>query len=129
MPRRHQVGRHLVDAYGPAEGGAFLAHALASVLEVAVLPAYRVLPDRETTLGWLPAAAGAGRAGGVAVAIVDDAINAGTAIRACSTLLVGRAASVAAVASLISLGPARETWTHASVSVPFYAIETMSARV
>lgn len=121
---------HQVDAVcGPVEGGAFLAQALATLLEVAFLPAYRALSRGGGALAGYRLPQVPGGMEGWRVAIADDAVNAGTAVRACSALLDDRAASVAAVASLISLGPARETWTQPSASVPFYAIETMSARV
>ncbi len=121
---------HAVEAVcGPAEGGAFLAQALATVLEVAFLPAYRALPHGEGALAGYRLPRLPGGMAGWKVAVADDAVNAGTAVRACFRLLEDRAASVAAVASLISLGPARATWTQASVSVPFYAIEAMPARV
>ena len=85
---------HVVDAVcSPAEGGAFLAQALATVLGVAFLPAYRALPHREGALAgyrlpWLP-----GGIAGWKVAVADDAVNAGTAVRACFRLLEDRAAS------------------------------------
>jgi orotate phosphoribosyltransferase len=121
---------HQVDAVcGPVEGGAFLAQAVATVLGVAFLPAYRAPSGGGAALGGyrLPHVPGGIQAWKVAIA--DDAVNAGTAVRACFALLDERAASVAAVASLISLGSARQSWTQASATVPFYAIETMPARV
>jgi orotate phosphoribosyltransferase len=120
---------HQVDAVcGPVEGGAFLAQALAALLEVAFLPAYRATCGGAALAGYrLPQVPGGTQ--GWRVAIADDAVNAGTAVRACTALLDDRAASVAAVAALISLGPAREAWTQAPVPVPFYAIEAMPSRV
>lgn len=121
---------HRVDAVcGPVEGGAFLAQAVAAVLGAAFLPAYRVPSGDGAVPGGyrLPRVPGGMR--GWRVAIADDAVNAGTAVRACFALVNERAASVAAVAALISLGAARESWTQASVSVPFYAVETVPARV
>lgn len=100
---------------GPMEGGALLAHAIAGRLEVAFLPGYRTsasayrLPD-------VP-----GGIGGWRVAIADDAVNAGTAVRACAALLRDRGAVPVAVAALLSLGPASAAVADA-ISVPLYTV-------
>jgi len=132
-----QLREHRVDAVcGPMEGGAFLAYALAEVLDAAFLPAYRVPAPPEG--GAAPAYriplagdAGGGIAGaGIAgwrVAIADDAVNAGTAVRACFDQLTVHGAVPVAVAALLFLGPAGRTVAE-SLSVPGYAVGTMDSQ-
>ena len=109
-----RLREHRVDAVcGPAEGGAFLALAIAGILEVAFLPAYRANGEEQ---GYRLA----GTPGGISgwrVAIADDAVNAGTAVRACAGLLRGHGAVPVAVAALLAVGPA----TAAVPEVRFYA--------
>jgi orotate phosphoribosyltransferase len=119
---------HRPDAVcGPMEGGAFLAQAIADILEVAFLPAARaaVSPVPGTPAYRLPHLPG-----GMSrwrVAIADDAVNAGTAVRACAGLLRDQGAIPVAVAALLSLGPASATVAQA-ISVPFYPASTMSSQ-
>ena len=119
---------HRVDAVcGPMEGGAFLAQAVADLLEAAFLAAYRV-PARqpgEATGYRLPRVRGG--IGGWRVAIVDDAVNAGTAVQACFDQVRDRGAVPVAVAALLSLGPASVA-TAAAMSVPFYAADTIQSQ-
>ena len=129
-----RLGEHRIDAVcGPLEGGAFVAYALADSLDVAFLPAYRDQPGQ-------PGAAPAYRVpdvpdvpdvpsgiGGWRVAIADDAINAGTAVRACAGLLLSRGAVPVAVAALLSLGPASAAVAE-GISVPFYAAATIESQ-
>jgi len=68
-----------------------------------------------------------GGIGGWRVAVVDDAVNAGTAIAACLEELRGRGAVPVAVAALLALGKA-STMVPASLGVPFYAAGTMPSR-
>ena len=114
------------------EGGAFLAYALADVLDVAFLPAYRApAPAAGTGAATAYRLALAGdAAGGIAgwrVAIADDAINAGTAVRACAQQLRDQGAVPVAIATLLSLGPASEA-TPAALSVPLHWIETVQSQ-
>ena len=115
-----RLREHRIDAVcGPLEGGAFLAHAIADRLEVAFLPAYRAQAGPR---GNAPAYRLPDIPDGIAewrVAIADDAVNAGTAVRACAGLLRRRAAVPVAVAALLSLGPASATVAEA-ISVPLY---------
>jgi orotate phosphoribosyltransferase len=101
-PVRWLAGRlseHSVDAVcGPLEGGAFLAYAVADLLGVAFLAGYR-LPG-ETARYHLPAVQGG--IDGWRVGVVDDAVNAGTAVVACLAELRGRGAVPVAVATLVS---------------------------
>jgi orotate phosphoribosyltransferase len=117
-----------VDAVcGPMEGGAFLAYALADVLEAGFLPGYRGSGVAEYRL-----AAGTEIAGW-RVAIVDDAVNAGTAVRACAGQLRERGAEPVAVAALLAVGPAADGAADAlplaeGWPVPFYAVESVRSR-
>jgi orotate phosphoribosyltransferase len=99
---------------GPLEGGAFLALALATRLGAAFLPGYRDGPAGYRVPG-VP-----GGIGGWRVALADDAVNAGTAIRACATELRSSGAVPVAVAALLALGPAGATVTGA-LALPLYA--------
>ena len=126
-----RLREHRVDAVcGPAEGGAFLAYALADLLEVVFLPAYRA-PASEAGAGPAYRLAGAGAAGeGIGrrrVAIADDAVNAGTAVRACAGQLREHGAVLVAVAALLAVGPAEQIMA-AALSVPFYSVDAVPSR-
>ncbi|HMD95388.1 MAG TPA: hypothetical protein VKG80_22375 [Trebonia sp.] len=109
---------HRVDAVcGPMEGGAFLALAIAGILGTAFLPAYRASgEDQGYRLAGVP--------GGWRVAIADDAVNAGTAVRACAGLLRSGGAVPVAVAALLAVGPA----SAAVPEVPFYAAAAIDSQ-
>jgi orotate phosphoribosyltransferase len=117
-----RLREHRADAVcGPAEGGALLAYAIAGILGVAFLPAYRT----QAAAYRLPRVRG-----GISqwrVVIADDAVNAGTAVRACSDLLLSGGAAPVAVAALLSLGPASAAVADA-VRVPFYAAAAMDSQ-
>ena len=112
-----QLREHRVDAVcGPLDGGAFLALALASQLGAAFLPGYRNPgPAPGYRLPRVP-----GGIGGWRVAIADDAVNAGTAIRACFEELRGGGAVPVAVAALLALGPARAV-VEDTMALPLHA--------
>jgi orotate phosphoribosyltransferase len=121
-----QLGAHDIDAVcGPLEGGAFLAQAVADLLDKAFLPAYRE-PERQPAGYYLPLVTGG--ISGWRVAVTDDAVNAGTAVRACAAELRGQAAEPVAIGALLALGPAALKVT-VDLSVPFYAVETMTSQV
>jgi orotate phosphoribosyltransferase len=101
------------------EGGAFLGYAVADLLEAAFLPGYR-------TADGYRLAPPAGGISGWRVAIVDDAVNAGTAVRACAGLLREHGAVPVAVAALLAVGPARETLA-AALPVPFHAVDAIES--
>lgn len=61
-----------------------------------------------------------GGVGGWRVAIADDAVNAGTAIRGCAAELHQRGAVPAAVAALLALGPAHAA-VNDTMALPLYA--------
>jgi orotate phosphoribosyltransferase len=120
-----RLREHEVDAVcGPMEGGAFVAYALADLLEVAFLPAYRAPADRAYRL---PPTAGAEEGiGGWRVAIADDAVNAGTAVRACAGQLRDHGAVPVAVAALLAVGPASQIMA-AALPVPFYTVDEIQS--
>lgn len=114
---------HGVDAVcGPLEGGALLAYAVADRLGVAFLAGYRA---PEVASYRLPRVHGG--IGGWRVGVVDDAVNAGTAVAACVEELRVQGAVPVAVAAVIALGEA-STMVPARLDVPFYAAGTMPSR-
>jgi orotate phosphoribosyltransferase len=119
-----RLREHAVDAVcGPLEGGGFLAYAVADLLAAAFLPGYRT--PGETAgyhLGPVPSGIGGWRVG-----IVDDAVNAGTAVAACATAAQAQDAVPVAVASLLALGDASEA-IPARLGVPFYPATTLPSR-
>jgi orotate phosphoribosyltransferase len=128
-----RLDAHQIDAVcGPLEGGAFLALAVADVLDTAFLPAGRSPgawpPGTSAQAGYRLAPGGARRADGWRVAIVDDAINAGTAVQACFGLLREIGAVPVAVGALLALGRAAGT-VEATMSVPCYAAATLPSQV
>ena len=119
-----RLREHSADAVcGPVEGGAFLAYAVADLLGVAFVAGYRA-PGLATgyRLPQLPAGIAGWR-----VAVVDDAVNAGTAATACLEQARGQGAVPVAVAAVLSLGEASTT-IPASAHVPFYAAATIPSR-
>jgi orotate phosphoribosyltransferase len=109
-----ELGRRLAPAgvagvCGPLVGGALLAQAVATELDVEFLYAEAVAPEPEAGLYAvryrLPAAMRAGAAGR-AVAIVDDVANAGSATRATYAELREAGARPVAIATLLTLGTA-----------------------
>jgi orotate phosphoribosyltransferase len=119
-----RLREHSVDAVcGPLEGGAFLAYAVADQLGAAFLAGYR--SPGEATGYHLPAVHGG--IGGWRVGVVDDAVNAGTAVAACLEEVRGRGAVPVAVAALISLGGA-SAMVPARMGVPFYPASTIPSR-
>ncbi len=121
---------HGIDAVcGPLAGGAFLAQAVADLMDVAFLPAYpaRAAGPGDTT-GFGLAGSAREVVGGWRVAIVDDAVNAGTATRACFRHLSDLGAAPVAVGALLALGRA-EAMVAATMSLPFYAVATAASRV
>jgi orotate phosphoribosyltransferase len=119
-----RLREHSVDAVcGPLEGGAFLGYAVADLLGVAFLAGYR--RPGETARYNLTAVPGG--IAGWRVGVVDDAVNAGTAVVACLEELRGRGAVPVAVAALVSLGEASTT-VQARMRVPFYPASTVPSR-
>jgi orotate phosphoribosyltransferase len=120
-----QLGAHRIDAVcGPMEGGAFLAQAVADRLGTSFLPAYRDSGPQPEGYHLAP---GTQRIAGWRVAVTDDAVNAGTAVRACAAELRRRAAEPVAVGALLALGPAA-TVVAREMSVPFYPVDTVASQ-
>jgi orotate phosphoribosyltransferase len=119
-----RLRQHSPDAVcGPLEGGAFLAYAVADLLGVAFLAGYR--SPGQATGYHVPSVPGG--IGGWRVAVVDDAVNAGTAVAACLRELRAQGAVPVAVAALLALGEA-SAMVPASLGVPFYPAGTMPSR-
>jgi orotate phosphoribosyltransferase len=116
-----RLREHAVDAVcGPMEGGAFLAYAVCDLLTAAFLPGYRT-PGETAGYHLRPVPGGIA---GWRVGIVDDAVNAGTAVAACATAVRAQGALPVAVASLLALGDASETIPE-RLGVPFYPAATL----
>jgi orotate phosphoribosyltransferase len=119
-----RLRQHSPDAVcGPLEGGAFLAYAVAELLGVAFLAGYR--SPGQAAGSHLPSVPGG--IGGWRVAVVDDAVNAGTAVAACLRELRAQGAVPVAVAALLALGEAN-AMVPARLGVPFYPAGTMPSR-
>jgi orotate phosphoribosyltransferase len=100
-----RLARHRIDAIvGPLVGGAFVAHAVAAELGVDFAFAER-LSEAGAVRYRIPDALGRPLAG-KRVAIVDDAINAGSATRTTHAALVAFGAQPVAVGALLLLGTA-----------------------
>jgi orotate phosphoribosyltransferase len=110
---------------GPLTGGAFLAQLVAEILGAAFLPAhaepgpparYRIpRAAHNQILGWR-------------VAIVDDAVNAGTAVHASCQEIRAAGAIPVAVAALLGLGRAATAIT-ATLGLPFHALAALPSQV
>jgi orotate phosphoribosyltransferase len=105
-----RLSEHRIEAVcGPLVGGAFLAHAIASLLDIEFYYARRFVPtlQDEGTLYPVDYRLPSGVSGLVrdkAVAVVDDAISAGSAVRGTVSALESRGARVAALGALLMLG-------------------------
>jgi orotate phosphoribosyltransferase len=125
-----RLADHRIDAVcGPLAGGAFLAQTVADAMGVSFLPAYPAPPAQpgETT-GYRLARTARDLVGGWRVAIVDDAVNAGTATRACFGHLRDLGAVPVAVGALLALGRAGAMVAD-TMSLPFYTVATEASRV
>lgn len=125
-----RLGRHQPAAVcGPLAGGAFLAQMIAGILGIAFLPAYPGTgrPPRPPR-AYRIAPALRGRISGWRVVVVDDAINAGTAVRACCQELRDAGAVPVAVGALLALGQAGTLVTGA-LRLPFHAGATIPGQV
>ena len=119
-----RLREHAVNAVcGPVEGGAFLAYAVADLLTAAFLPGYRTPGE---TAGYHLSSVPGGIAGW-RVGIVDNAVNAGTAVAACAAAVRAQDAVPVAVTSLLALGDASETIPE-RLGVPFYPAATLPGR-
>jgi orotate phosphoribosyltransferase len=124
-----RLDTHQIDAVcGPLEGGAFLALAVADVLDAAFVPAGRAAGPGPGQPGYHLPPGIERRVAGWRVAIVDDAINAGTAVTACFGLLRHSGAVPVAAGALLALGQGAGT-IEATMSVPCYAAATVPSQV
>jgi orotate phosphoribosyltransferase len=94
---------------GPLTGGAFLAHAVAARLDLGFCWSERSGPGSGELYGVRYRIPGTPDPSGRRVAVVDDVINAGSAVRATLAALEDAGAVPVAVAALLALGtPAAE---------------------
>lgn len=119
--RRYQPGA----VCGPLAGGAFLAQMIAEELGAAFLPAY---PGTSGPPGYQLPAATRDRIGGWRVAVVDDAVNAGTAVQASCHEIRAAGAVPVAVAALLALGPAADVVT-GTLGLPFHFVTALPSQV
>src|SRR5215472_17513581 len=129
-PAVQQLAHHLreyqpVAVCGPVAGGAFLAQLVAETLGAAFLPAYAE-PGRPARYR-LPHGA-RDQIAGWRVAVVDDAVNAGTAVRASCQEIRAAGAEPVAVAALLALGRAA-TVVAGDLGLPFHALAALPSQV
>jgi orotate phosphoribosyltransferase len=103
-----QISRHEVDAVcGPMAGGAFVAQTIANHLDLEFCYSVRVAPPQSGILYSaqyrIPDALRA-KVGGKRVALVDDVVNAGSAVRATYVDLKICDAQVVVIGALLALG-------------------------
>jgi orotate phosphoribosyltransferase len=123
-----RLGRYQPAAVcGPLSGGAYLALMNAGILGVAFLPVYPG-PGLSQPGAYRLAPALRDRIDGWRVAVVDDAINAGTAVRACCQELRDAGAVPVAVAALLAMGRASTVVT-GTLGLPFHVGATMPSQV
>jgi orotate phosphoribosyltransferase len=109
---------------GPVAGGAFLAQMVAEILGAAFLPAYY---EPGPPARYRLARAARDEIAGWPVAVVDDAVNAGTAVRASCQELRAAGAVPVAVAALLALGPAATAIT-GPLGLPFHALAALPSQ-
>lgn len=107
-----RLKQHDIEAVcGPMTGGAFLAQAVAALLDIEFYYAQRFVPAVRDTLYpveyRIPAGVG-GMVRGKAVAVVDDAISAGSAVRGTLAALEAYGAKPVAMGALLILGAQAE---------------------
>jgi orotate phosphoribosyltransferase len=129
-PAAGQLAAHLrqyrpAAVCGPLVGGAFLAQTVAGILGAAFLPVYAG-PGHPASYR-LPGSV-RGQIAGWRVAVVDDAINAGTAVRASCQELRAAEAEPVAVAALLALGEAGAVVT-GTLGLPFHAAAALPSQV
>jgi orotate phosphoribosyltransferase len=103
---------------GPLVGGAFLAQAVASLLDVEFYCAERFAPPTPDAAALYPVeyripAGVRGMVRGKAIAVVDDAISAGSAVRGALASLEANDAQPVAVGALLVLGTEAESFCRA----------------
>jgi len=106
----NKLSRYSIEAVcGPLVGGAFLAQSLASALDVEFVYAERSVPLQDNalyTVSYRLPSCLEQRVRGKSIAIVDDVINAGSAVRGACAALLSCGAVPVVVGSLVVLGSA-----------------------
>ncbi len=109
-----RLARHGVEAVcGPLTGGAFLAQSVAAALDVEFYYTERVVPAQRDALYAVTYRLPGGlreRVRGKSVAVVDDVVNAGSALRGTVAELRACGARPAAAGALLVLGSAAASW-------------------
>jgi orotate phosphoribosyltransferase len=116
---------------GPLTGGGLLAQMIAIELKSACYLAERSIrsePDGGTTVRYDISRAVRSGIGGRRVALVDDVINAGSALRATFAALQACDATPVAIGALLTLGPSAARFA-AEHAVPLTQIAALSAAV
>ncbi|HEX3814307.1 MAG TPA: phosphoribosyltransferase family protein [Mycobacteriales bacterium] len=123
-----RLARHRIDLVcGPLTGGAFLAQLIAAELDVDFCCTERVAaPQADELFSARYELVGAAIAPGCRVAIVDDVINAGSAVRSTVACLQDRAAAPTVLGALLVLGSSAAGLA-ASLGVPLESLERAEA--
>jgi orotate phosphoribosyltransferase len=127
-----KLARHAVEAVcGPLTGGAFLAQSVAAVLDVEFYYTQRFMPPQRDALyaaTYRMPDSLRERVRGRAVAVVDDVINAGSAVRATLAELRACGARPVAVGALLVLGSAASSLC-AGQAIPLEYLATLPNEV
>ncbi len=110
---------------GPLAGGAFLAQMVAEVLGAAFLPAY---PEPGPPARYRLPRSVRGQIAGWRVAVVDDAVNAATAVQASCQEIRAAGADPIAIAALLALGTGA-TVIAEKLGLPFHALAALPSQV
>ena len=94
---------------GPFMGGAFVANALATLLGLEFYYSERLAPAGQAVSYHIPPKVG-GRLAGKRLVVVDDAINAGSAVRGTWAALQSYGANLVGVGALLLLGNTAPAW-------------------
>jgi orotate phosphoribosyltransferase len=119
----HVAGRDPQVVCGPLAGGAFVAQEIAAELGATFVFVERFARPGGETVYRIPAAL-RGRVRGRRAVVVDDAVNAGSALLATVAELQACEAELVGFASLLALGEALSRTTQ-QFGVPFYTLVTL----
>ncbi|MBV8568141.1 MAG: hypothetical protein JO273_22065 [Methylobacteriaceae bacterium] len=126
-----KLGVYRIDGVcGPLSGGAFVAQAIAAEMGLEFYHTERAGPRSDALYGTqyrLPEALRS-RVSGKRLAIVDDVINAGSAVRATLAEVAGLGAVPIAIAALLVLGTTAERFA-ATQSLPLVSIASLSNEI
>ncbi len=125
-----RLAQHEISAVcGPLVGGGLLAHSIAAELDITFYAAERFVPpdrDRLYSVEYRLPPALHSTLPGAQVAIVDDVINAGSAVRGTAQALRAAGAQVRLVGALLVLGTAAEAF-FAPQGVPVVSLAQLSS--